>query len=382
MIYADYNGSSQLNPAVRDYLSSRIIDGPFANPNAIHSMGQKINLTISKCRKLIGDILGAKSFQVIFNSGASEGISHVFFSVLSKTKKKTIIISAIEHSAVINAAKYYQSTGFNLEIVGVDNNGVVKLDEFESILAKNKDDIALVSIMAANNETGVIQPYLEIAKLTHQFGGEYFSDTTQFIGKTKFNFENSGMDYAVMSSHKVGALIGAGAVLVKEPKNFSPFVFGGGQEFGLRGGTQNYIGIETMAVALNAFNENIDSLCDCEKRRVEFEQAIQKQFPNVVVVGQKAPRLASTTLIAYPGVHGQAVQIELESQDIFVTTSSACSDNEPTTSKVLKAMGIEDNVGRAVVRISLCWGQKEDAYQEVTKALTNAYEKLAKLKSF
>lgn len=382
MIYADYNGSSQPNPAVKEYLSTRFTEGPFANPNAIHSMGQKINLTIAKCRKLLSEILGCKSNQLIFNSGASEGISNVFFSALEQTDKKTIIISSIEHSAVINAAKFYQNKGFKLEIAPVNQDGVLNLSELKNLLEKNKNDIALVSIMAANNETGVVQPFKEIGELVHQYDGLYFSDTTQYIGKTDFKFNESNIDFAVTSSHKVGGIIGSGAILIKEPTKFLPLIFGGGQESGLRGGTQNYLGIETMAVALNSFNENLHKLNECLERRLNFEKEIKEIYPNVVIVGDGAERLATTTLIAYPGIHGQAVQIELESQDIFVTTSSACSDNEPNTSKVLKAMGIEDNVGRSVVRISLCWGQKPDSYKKIVTALDNAYKKLSQLKSF
>src|SRR5690606_2263476 len=131
-------------------------------------------------------------------------------------------------------------------------------------------------------------------------------------------------------------------------------IFGGGQEGGLRGGTQNYIGNETLAVALKAFDEQKNELSKVKEYRLEFEKNIKEKFPEVVIVGEEAPRLASTTLIAYPGIHGQAVQIELESNDIFVTTSSACSDNQPETSKVLKAMSVGDDIGRGVVRISLC----------------------------
>jgi cysteine desulfurase len=164
MIYADFNGSSLPLPEVIEHLTNRLQKGPFGNPNAIHSLGQKLNAGLSKCRRHCSKVLGCEANQIVFNSGASEGISHVFFSVLNKKKieKKHIIISSIEHSAVINAAKYYEDYGYTLHYLGVDGNGVVKIDELKSLLEKHKDDVALVSVMAANNETGVIQPYREI----------------------------------------------------------------------------------------------------------------------------------------------------------------------------------------------------------------------------
>lgn len=380
MIYADTNGSSQVHPEVKKYLIDRIENGLFANPNSIHCLGRKINLSIEKCRKLCGEVLGANPNQIIFNSGSSEGISHVFHSILCNSKKKHIIISTIEHSAVHNAALFYEGRGFNLHFVDVDENGVIKLDELQKLLKQYGNEVALVSIMAANNETGVIQPYNEIGKHCHEYGVPYFSDTTQFIGKADFNFNESEIDLAVASSHKVGGLIGSGMILSKDLTLLKNHIFGGGQEKGKRGGTQNYIGIECMAVALNAFNENKSNLKECNERRIQFEKRIKENYPNVVIVGEKAPRLSSTTLIAYPGIHGQAVQIELESQDIFVTTSSACSDNEPTTSRVLKAQGIKDDVGRGVVRISLCLGQSPEEYEKIYESLTQAYNKLSKVK--
>ena len=161
-----------------------------------------------------------------------------------------------------------------------------------------------------------------------------------------------------------------------------PLIIGGGQEKGHRGGTQNYLGNETLAVALTTLEKNFVNIEALTKKRMEFENKIKMTFPEVVIIGEKSPRLATTTYISYPGIHGQAVQIELEAMDIFVTTSSACSDNMPITSKVLKAMGIKDDIGRGVVRISLCLNSPLSYYDSLADALTKAYTKLAKVKSF
>lgn len=383
MIYADFNGTSPLCGKVSEYLIKRLQNnGPYANPNAIHGQGSKVMMGINKCRVTCAKSLNCKPNQIIFNSGSSEGISHVFYSVLEQTTRKTIIISSIEHSAVLNAAKYYESKGYKVHKIKVSSDGVVDLDQLEDVLKTNQDDLALVSIMAANNETGVIQPFHEIGSLCQKYDVPYFSDTTQIIGKDKFDFENSNMDYAVVSGHKIGALIGSGFVIAKQPHKMIAHVFGGGQEKGLRGGTQNYIGIETLAVALDSFNSNLEMVSAANKNREDFEKALKDKFPKIVILGDSAKRLASTTLVSYPGIHGQAIQIELESEDIFVTTSSACSDNEPNTSKVLKAMKVTDDIGRGVIRVSLCLMNNEDKYQKIFKALSNAYNKLAKIESY
>lgn len=383
MIYADYNGSAPLCSKVKDYLIKRMEKGPFANPNAIHYLGCKTLMGMENARSVCAKILGAESDQIIFNSGATEGISTVFHSVLENSSKKIIIISGIEHSAVVNTAQYYAgSKNFIIKILPVSTDGVVDIEVLKTWIEENPNNIALISVMAANNETGVIQPYQSITKLCIDNVIPFLCDTTQYIGKTPFNFQESNIDYAVCSGHKLGAMTGTGILLVKDPVSLCPLIIGGGQEKGHRGGTQNYIGNETLAVALSSIEKGFENLSILHEKRLQFESSIKKLFPQVVILGEKAKRLATTTYISYPGIHGQAVQIELESQDIFVTTSSACSDNMPMTSKVLKAMGVQDDIGRGVVRISLGLSSPLEYYDQLTEALTKAYTKLAKVKSF
>lgn len=385
MIYADYNGSAPLITPVREYLKRRLDTDLYANPNAIHSISQKIARGIEKCRSVIAESVGCFPDQIFFNSGASEGISHIFHSILDQMdkSKKIIITSPIEHSVIPNALSYYEGLrGFTLKHVEIDEHGKVLPESLTKLLSSFKDQVALVTIMASNNETGVIQPYQELARICHSHEVEFFSDTTQLIGKGDFNFEASGLEYAVCSGHKIGALSGSGFVIVKDPTKMKPLIFGSTQERGLRGGTQHYLGIETLAIAMQDYKENAHKLSQLEAAKLNFEAQIKKAFPESVIVGQGAPRLAGTTLIGYPGIHGQAVQIELESHDIFVTTSAACTDNQPETSKVLKAMGINDQVGRGVIRISLSYSHGEKDYSSIALALKGAYNKLSKIQSF
>jgi len=385
MIYADFNGSAPLCQDVIDYLKSRLDSGPYANPNAIHHLGQKTLMGMENARGIAAKTLGALPKQVIFNSGSTEGISQVFFSLLYKprVKKHHIIISGIEHSAVINNAKFYaENEGYELHILPTHANGVVDIEALEKVLAANKEDVALVAIMAANNETGVIQPYENIGALCNKYHAPFLCDTTQYIGKAPFNFAESNIDYAVLSGHKIGAMTGAGLILARDPNTLKPLVIGGGQEKGLRGGTQNYIGFETIAVALDKIDKKMAELKKLDELRMAFENKLKETFPKIVIMGEDAPRMSGTTYLAYPGVHGQAVQIELESQDIYVTTSSACSDNEPTTSKVLKSMGVTDDVGRGAARISVGPCADQETYDKIFLALESALNKLSQIKSY
>jgi len=178
----------------------------------------------------------------------------------------------------------------------------------------------------------------------------------------------------------VGSLTGIGLIMAKDVNALKTLIIGGGQERDKRGGTQHYLGIETLAIALDVFSKNKGKLAELRARKEQFERMIQKDFPEVVIVGQTAPRLASTSLIALPGIHGQAVQIELETKKIYVTTSSACSDNEPATSKVLKSMNVGDAIGRGVVRISLGLCSDPQTYTDIYHGLKAAYLKLSKVK--
>ena len=385
MIYADYNGSAPLLPAVREHLRRRLDSDLYANPSAIHSMGQKIARGIEKCRESIAGVVGCFPDQIIFNSGASEGVSSILYSMLefAPANKKIILTSRVKHVAVLKALEFYQQQrGFEVKYVENDIDGRIRLDHFKTLLDIHHNDLALVAIMAANNETGVLEPFEEIARLCSEKKIEFFCDTTQFIGKAEFDFAKSGIDYAVCSGHKLGALSGSGFILAKDPTKLKSMVFGSTQEKGLRGGTQHYLGIETLAIALLDFQQHQSKLKDLKLTRLNFEKEMKAAFPQVVSVGETADRLAGTTLIGYPGIHGQAVQIELESHNIFVTTSAACADNQPETSVVLKAMGINDNVGRGVIRISLSYSQGGKEYAALAAALKSAYNKLSKIHSF
>ncbi|MFG1484606.1 cysteine desulfurase family protein [Halobacteriovorax sp. RZ-2] len=379
-IYADYNGSAPICNEVKEYIINRLNKGPFANPNATHHVGTRVKVAMENARSVCAKLLGAHMSQLVFNSGSTEGISTVFQSILLNNTKKKIIISGIEHSAVSNNAQFYaENFGCEVYTLQTKPNGIV---DIEDLINHIDDNTALVAVMAANNETGVIQPYNDIAKICQEQGVAYLCDTTQFIGKTCFNFEESGIDYAVVAGHKIGGMTGSGILIAKDPTTLKPLIIGGGQEKGLRGGTQNYLGNETLAVALTYSMNNLQKHDAINSKREEFEKNIKAKFPQVVIIGEEAPRLSSTTYLSYPGIHGQAVQMELESEGIYVTTSSACSDNNPQTSKVLKAMGVTDDIGRGVVRISLGLCNEPALYDRIENALTIAYEKLSKIKSY
>lgn len=382
MIYADYNGSAPLLPEVKTHLTKRLEGNLFANPNTIHSLGTELKKMMETSRAVIAEAFGAKSSEVLFTSGASEGLSHIFQSILLPVQKNAIAISAIEHSAVLEQALYYQRVwDFEVIILPVKNDGTLDLEKARQTVEKNREKLALVSVMAVNNETGVIQPYEELAQYCQQLEIPFVSDTTQLIGKMPYDFSQSHLEFAVCSGHKLGAIPGSGFILTKKSNKPRALIHGGGQERKLRGGTQNYLAIETLALACSLLKKKFELIKQFDQARNQFEENILKEFPQAKVIGKEALRVSGSTLIGLPGVHGQAVQIELESHNIFVSTSSACSDNELETSKTLRGMSVDDRLGRSVVRISLGLDCPLENYQEIEKNLISTYKKLIKLKA-
>lgn len=381
MIYADCNGTTPLLKEVREFLKERIDLGPYGNPNALHALGRINKARMEKSRKIIADYLDCSPAQIIFTSGATESINTIFQSIIeNEDKKKIIITSPIEHKAIHNICNHYVKTkGFIVKMPSVHQNGVINMEDVEKLLTIHKNDIACVAIMASNNETGVLQPFEKIAEYCSRLNIKYISDTTQYIGKVNFSFDKSKIDYAMLSGHKLGALLGTGCLIAKDINTIRPSILGAGQENNLRGGTQNYIGIETVAIALDSIHSHKKEIEEIEKNRNNFENKLIENFSDIKIFGKEAARVPTTSFLAFKGIFGQALQIELESREIYVSTSAACSDNEAKTSKTLEAMGICDDFGRGAIRIGLNHESPQNAFDKIFSALSLAHQRLKKI---
>lgn len=384
MIYADCNATTPLLPSVKKYLMQRLEHGPFANPQSLHFLGQQIKGKIAECRNIVADIFHTYPDQVFFNSGSSEAISQFFWmtigqDLLKKNAKFKIIASPVEHAAVLQNIARYQSLGAEVIWLQVDQNGILDMQDFATKIKLHEKNLSLVCAMAANNETGVYFPFAEIAKSCNYYSTPYLCDTTQVVGKSELHFENLSLDFLCASGHKLGAPFGAGFFILKNIQDAAFLIAGGGQEHGLRGGTENYLGIETLTMALSEHDQNLALWKNLEQCKLQFEASLKRHLPEALIIAEQSKRLPNTTLVAFPGLHSQGIQIELESHNIFVTTSSACSDNEPDTSKVLKSMGITDRIGRSVLRISTDMHFSATQYDQLLKCLIKSVQKIKKI---
>lgn len=385
-IYADFSASAPLHPEVAKYLKQRVDSPPFGNPNSLHSIGRNLSKGIRLCKQKIAKVLDAEPQSILLTSGSTEGIAHVVYSYFFKNnleseskKKRYFLTSTIEHPNMVETLNFYTQHGVEVLTIPVTEWGTIDLMALDETLSRHQEEILLASFMAVNNETGIIQPVNEIGERLQKANIPFFSDTTQLIGKLPFSFNESPIDYALCSGHKIGALGGSGLLLSKNPESLIPLFHGSLQDEGLRSGTQNYLGLETITIALSTMKIGSDHLQSIENKKVQFERKLKERFPEIVVIGEQEKRLPSVSLISYPKIHSQALQIELESHNIFVTTSAACSDNEPHTSAVLEAMNISDEIGRGVLRFSVSSESYSQDFDYILEALTLSINKLKKI---
>ena len=382
MLYLDYNGSAPLRKKVAQYLSERLEkEGPYANPNANHFIGSKCLMQIEKTRKNVAKFLDCNPHQVIFNSGSTEGISSVFLHTYFRHKdsdRKIILISDTEHAAPINESMFLENYGFKVVFIPTNPNGLLDFNFLENYVNENSTNIALVCVMAANNETGVIQPYEKIGSLCKKFRVSYLCDTTQIIAKAEFSFEQSNSDFITLSGHKIGALPGVGALVVKNPESFIPVIQGGNQENGLRGGTQNYIGIETINAAIDDILENHGNYEQIARYRDKFESSLRAQFPDITIFGDNVKRICNTSFLSLPNTDASDIQDLLQLQKVFVTTSSACSDQNSRVSRVLSSMGISSELSSGAIRISFCSNNTKDDFEKAFQILKEIYFQINK----
>lgn len=380
MIYADYNSTAPLIPAVKEYLTKRFDTEFFANPNALHTRGREVKEILENARNYCAQFIDAAPSQIYFTSGSTEALNWAIHSLLSYRKRQVVISSDQEHMAVRKLLEVLNITQeITLILIPTKSNGEIDSDQAVSLIQHHREDLAFVTCIAASNETGVIHSLSKIMAICKQENIPFLADTTQLIGKQDFSFKNSNFDMAVISGHKLGALPGSGILISKHREYLSPLILGGQQEGGFRAGTENYIGIETMSIALSEIPAHLALFQDFAVIKENFENKLKQTFPKIVILGENANRIPNTSYISFPQIHSQALQIELESNDIFVTTSSACSDNEPHTSISITAMGLSDKVGRGAIRLSFAPETTQQDLENVYNAIKAAVTKLEKL---
>lgn len=374
-IYADVCGSAPVSTSVSKMLQALFSTRQCANPNANHALGVQLLERVERARGSVARLLNVDTQCLIFNSGSSEGCAQVFHDFFERYKhdRPVVLYSAIEHACTLQNIKRYGLEGLHAVAVRHDTSGLLDLEQLQHLLIAHHGRPTLVCVMAVHNETGVIQPLEVIAGMVKAQGGTLFSDMTQAIGKIPVNLQASGVDFAIASGHKFGALPGAGFLYARNRYDLSPLIAGGGQEGGLRGGTQNYPGILSIETALQEKHfKYSDGNGQVQHAREWFEGKLQDLIGEVVVIGQRAPRVPCVSFVALPGVNTKKLQWLLNNQAIYVTGGSACSDKKNNLSNTVTQLGYPELIAASTVRISIAEEQCQVTYERILAGIAQA----------
>jgi cysteine desulfurase len=331
--YLDHNATSPLRPAVKAAMLAALELG--GNASSIHAEGRAARKLIDDAREQLGFALGCLPQSIIFTSGGTEANN----LALRGTQAEHLLISAIEHPSVLAAAK---ASGKTVELIPVDGDGVIRRDALQALLGKPN---TLVSVMLANNETGVVQPVADVVRLASGRGALVHVDAVQGFGKLPVNFGLLGCDLMTVAAHKVGGPLGIGALVVRDGLVVEPLMHGGGQELRRRAGTENLAAIAGFAASAQ------EDAIDTKTLRDRLEASLQ----GATVLGAGVERLGNTSCIVSPGLVAETLLINLDLAGIAVSSGSACSSGKVARSHVLDAMGVAPELARSALRISTGW---------------------------
>jgi cysteine desulfurase len=374
MTYLDHNATSPLRPEAKAAMQRAFeLAG---NASAIHASGRAARAVVDGARDQVAKVVNARVNDVVFTSGGSEANALALWgAAFSSASPPTaavpggitrLLVSAIEHDSVLNtAAAIAERTGVECTHIPVTHDGVVDLDALERMLSEHNGR-ALVAVMAANNETGVIQPIEDVASRARGANALLLVDAVQAYGKIAFDFAAPGADYLTISAHKFGGPQGSGALVIGTRAPFAPQV-PGGQEKGRRAGTENVIGIAGLGAAAECVVR--DDVSQTARLRQKFETALRRRFPEIVIFGEGAPRLVNTSNFAIPGVAAETAVVALDLDGVMVSSGAACSSGKVQQSHVLKAMGVPRELASCGLRVSFGWNSADSDIDAALAAL-------------
>jgi cysteine desulfurase len=369
--YFDHNATAPVASEVLRTFSEAVAE-VYGNASSIHYFGQKARQRVESARRELADRLGCTPREIVFTSGGTESDNLALFGVARARPQSHIVTSSIEHPAVLSACARLERDGHAVTYVAAEASGQVSPEAVRHAL---RPDTALVSIMHANNETGVIQPLREIAAITRAAGVLFHVDGVQAAGKIGFSLQTLGADLYSVSGHKFGAPKGVGALFVRKGVVLDPILYGGRHERERRAGTENVPGIVALGQAA-ALRYDVDRTAALRDR---LEAGILGRVPAVGVNGIRADRLPNTSNIRFDGIEGEAMTIALDLRGFAVSSGSACSSGAVEPSHVLLAMGLTPEQARSSVRFSLGPGNTAAEVDELIEAVAAGAEHLRRI---
>ncbi len=371
-VYFDHNATTPLDGRV---LAAMLpyLQGAFGNPSSPHRLGRLAREAVGRAREQVAALVGAHPSQVLFTSGGTEANNLALKGVTASFGAGRLLISAIEHASVMASARSLAGNGWQVDQLSVDHLGRLAREPYVAAIA----DSRLVSVMLANNETGVVQDIAPLAELARQSGALFHTDAVQAVGKMAIDFAATGAHLMSLSAHKLYGPKGIGALVRDKALSLAPLIHGGGQEFGLRGGTENVAAI----VGFGAAAELACSELVARRERLLFlrnllEARLSAQIPDVVLFAQEALRLPNTLFMAIPAIEGQTLVLELDRRGFELGSGAACGSNSDVPSHVLAAMGVEVTLARCAVRVSLGVMNTEQEIEALVAAMKEVASQL------
>jgi cysteine desulfurase len=362
--YLDWNATAPLRPEAEAAIAAALRD--CGNPSSVHGWGRAARQRVECAREAVAALVGADPECVVFVSGGTEA-NHL---ALLGSGPGRVLVSAVEHSSVLEAVP-------KAERIPVDANGIVNLAWLDGQLAADPRP-ALISVMLANNETGVIEPVAEVADIAHRHGSLFHCDAVQAAGKMPVDVAAIGADFVSLSAHKLGGPPGVGALIVGERVDIAPVIRGGGQERGRRAGSENLPGIAGFAAAASTALQRPSEYEPVRRLRDNLETSLLAIAPEAIVVGSSAQRLPNTSAIALPGISAETQIIALDLDRVMVSAGAACSSGKVGPSHVLQAMGVSPEIAGSTIRISLGWSTTQAEIEHFLDAWIAMYRRVAR----
>jgi cysteine desulfurase len=381
VIYVDNNATTMVAPEVLDAMMPYFSTN-YGNPSSMHSFGGNVAGAIETARENVANLIGAAPEEIVFTScGTESDGTAIRAAIESYPDKKHLVTSRVEHPAVKNLYESLSKKGYRTTFVPVDHSGRLDIDYLYDSLS---DDTAIVSLMWGNNETGVIFPVEEISKEAKSRGILFHTDAVQAVGKIPIKVGETGVDMLSLSGHKFHSPKGIGALYIRKGTKFSPFMIGGHQEKGRRGGTENTASIIGLgkAAQLAATHLKENGYDRISRLRDKLERTLLESVPNAIINGDPANRLPNTTSVAFEYVEGEAILLMMNEHGICASSGSACTSGSLEPSHVLRAMGVPFTAAHGSIRFSLSRYNTDDEMDVILEKLPPIIERLRELSPF
>lgn len=371
-VYLDNNATTPLRPSVKNGIVAAM--DIFGNPSAIHRYGQNAKFILEGARRRLASFLQVRSEQIIFTSGGSESSVMCLKGVLKLVKNPHIVVSKIEHAATYATVKTLKEEGVNVSFLNVTPSGKIDTHHLETLL--EKEDVTLVSVQWANNETGVIQPVEDIVRLCKKYHAYCHVDAVQILGKKEMNLKDLSADAVSIAFHKCGGPKGLGALVLKNEIKMSALITGGGQERHRRAGTENTLALGGIEPLIDVLEKNEEELKHLYMLRNLCESSLKKDIPTAVIVGEEEDRLPNTTHVIFKDISSELLVMALDMEGIAVSQGSACSSGRVEPSRILLSMGYSKEEALSAVRISFGWHNTKEDVEKLLNALKKSLSKI------